>query len=390
MSNTTAVDPTTVPDPTTEPTTEPTVPPTSTTTEPTITSTTSIPPTSTTTIPESTTSETTPTTTVAPVTSTIIQTPTDPAQEPTTQIIVETSTFTPPTEPTTSATSSSESSASATPSTLSAGDRAGGSSSGLGTSGTIAIAVVIPIVAIAGLLLLGFWLWRKRKARKSAEEMRKSEMAEYGFNPNNDPSLAPAGASYQEDQSEMTEDNSGYRGWGATTSNRKTSRTLGSSQPGMSDNGSQPGGYYPSPNAYSDAYSADPLVGGHPEGNDGVGALGAGAAGAAGAAGGAATAGLARNRSQGQGGVRRGPSNASSAYSNVAPSEASSDAPSMPRPYYEQEMYNEFSQPQHGPYGDGSYGGDQPVVRDVQARRNTRIERAPTFPKQQGGIAQNF
>jgi hypothetical protein len=298
---------------------------------------------------------------------------------------VQTSTFTPPPESTTSSSSSTDSSASATPSTLSAGDRDGGSSSGLGTSGTIAIAVVIPIVAIAGLLLLGFWLWRKRKARKSAEEMRKSEMAEYGFNPNNDPSLAPAGASYQEDQSEMTEDNSGYRGWGATTSNRKTSRTLGSSQPGMSDNGSQPGGYHPSPNAYSDAYSHDPLVGGHPEGNDGVGALGAGAAGAAG---GAAAAGIARNRSQG--GVRRGPSNASSAYSNAAPSEASSEAPSLPRPYYEQEMYNEFSQPQHGPYGDGSYGGDQPVVRDVQARRNTRIERAPTFPQQQGGIAQNF
>lgn len=247
---------------------------------------------------------------------------------------------------------------------------------------------MIPIVAIAALLLFGFWFWRKRKARKSAEEMRKNEMAEYGFNPNNDPSLAPAGASYQEDQSEMTEDNSGYRGWGATTSNRKTSRTLGSSQPGMSDSGSQPGGYYQqsSPNAYSDAYSADPLMQGHAEGGDGVGALGGAAA--AGAAGGVAAGGLGRNRSQG--GVRRGPSNASSAYSNNAPSEASSDAPSVPRPYYEQEVYNEFSQPQHGPYGDGSYGGEQPIVRDVQARRNTRIERAPTFPQQQGGISQNF
>jgi len=210
--------------------------------------------------------------------------------------------------------------------------------------------------------------------------MRKSEMAEYGFNPNNDPSLAPAGASYQEDQSEMTEDNSGYRGWGATTSNHKASTTYGSRAPGLSDSGSQPGGNYsqPSPNAYSDAYSADPLMQGHPEGGDGVGTLG-GAAVA-----GAAAGGLGRNRSHG--GVRRGPSNASSAYSNVAPSEASSEAPSLPRPYYEQEMpYNDYGQQPHG-----SYGNDQPIVRDVQARRNTRIERAPTFPQQQGGISQNF
>ena len=222
--------------------------------------------------------------------------------------------------------------------------------------------------------------------------MRKNEMAEYGFNPNNDPSLAPAGASYQEDHSEMQEDNSGYRGWGATNSNRKASTTLGSRAPGMSDSGSQPSGYYQSsPNTMgqaSDAYSSDPLMHGHHEAGDGVAALGGAGAGAA------AAGGLARNRSDRHGGgVRRGPSNASSAYSNGAPSEASSDAPSMPRPYYQEEVpYNEFSQPgmQHAPHGDGNYGSDQPVVRDVQARRNTKIERAPTFPHTQGGISQNF
>lgn len=223
-------------------------------------------------------------------------------------------------------------------------------------------------------------------------------MAEYGFNPNNDQSLAPvasAGAAYTEDASELTEDNSGYRGWGATSSNRKASTTLGSNgrpgAPTASDGGSQPGGYAynTSPNQASDHYSADGLM--NKEGSDNVGALGAGAAATTGTA---ALGAGARNRNS-QSDVRRGPSNASSAYTNGrAHSEASSDAPEVPGPYYHEEVpYNVYSdaQPNHGPYGDGTYGGDgQPVIRDVQARRNTRIERAPTFPQNQGGIAQNF
>jgi hypothetical protein len=258
--------------------------------------------------------------------------------------------------------------------------------------------VVIPIIAIAALILFGLWFWRRRKAKKSAEEERKNEMAEYGFNPNNDPTLVPVGAAaYAEDASDEGQD-SGYRGWGATSSNRKASTTLGSNSrppngPGMSDSGSQPGGYYQSsPNTgASEAYSTDPLVNGHPEGSDNVGALGGAAAGGA-----VAGAGLARHRSgnNNTSGVHRGPSNASSAYSNGPPqSEASSDRPEMPTNYYQEEVpyniYNE-AQPTHGPYGDGSYsGGGQPVIRDVQARRNTRIERAPTMP-QAGGISQNF
>jgi hypothetical protein len=218
-------------------------------------------------------------------------------------------------------------------------------------------------------------------------------MAEYGFNPNSDPTLAPVGAAaYTETASDTHEDNSGYRGWGATSSNRKASTTLGSNgRPAgltVSDAGSQGGyGYQGSSPATnpSDAYSTDPLHP-HPEHGDGVGTLGAGAA----------AAGLARNQSN-NAGVRRGVSNASSAYSNGPPqSEASSDIPGVPQHYYEQEVpYNEYSNPSNagGPYGDGSYGGagGQPVIRDVQARRNTRIERAPTFPQSgQGGISQNF
>ncbi len=117
---------------------------------------------------------------------------------------------------------------------------------------------------------------------------------------------------------------------------------------------------------------------GHPESGDGVAALG----------------GLHRHRS-GTGDIRRGPSNASSAYSSGHQSDTSSETPAMPGPYFQEEVpYNIYNEANsgHGPYGDGSYGGSggQPVIRDNQARRNTRMERAPTFPQAQGGIAQNF
>lgn len=217
-------------------------------------------------------------------------------------------------------------------------------------------------------------------------------MAEYGFNPNNDPTLPVAGAvgAYSNE-----EEDSGYRGWGNTSSNRKASTTLGSNSlagAGMvagaqSDGGQSYGG--PSPGD-----SEGPLAAGYPDaattGAVGAAALGAGAGAAAGGMG-------HHNRNSevsAMSGVRRGPSNASSAYSGVggAHSDASEDIPEMPsRPYYQEEVpYNIYNDVQtNGPYdGMGAQEG-QPVIRDVQARRNTRIERAPTFP-QQGGIAQNF
>ena len=57
-----------------------------------------------------------------------------------------------------------------------------------------------------------------------------------------------------------------------------------------------------------------------------------------------------------------------------------------------QDYYNDPGYYQPGPYGDNSYGGgQQPVIRDVQARRNTRIENPSVFPQQgNSGIAQNF
>lgn len=249
-------------------------------------------------------------------------------------------------------------------------------------------------MVIAAAFLIGFFFWRKRKARKNAEELRKNEMAEYGFNPNSDPTLVAGVGAYADNSSEGHDDNGGYRGWGTTSSNRKASTTLGSNGraaggPAMSESSSQPGGigFQNSPNGAPEHYSGDPLVGGHPESGDELAALGA--AGAAGAAGG-----LGRSRS-GAADIRRGPSNASSAYSTGHQSEDSSDTPNTSGTYYQEEVpYNIYNDaaPSHGPYGDGSYSGTggQPVIRDVQARRNTRIERAPTFPQNQGGIAQNF
>ncbi|KIW31276.1 uncharacterized protein PV07_02937 [Cladophialophora immunda] len=363
---------------------------TSDTSQSTITSSISIPP-STTVVPASTTPvDTSPSVIIA--TETVTQTPSSsPGGNQSPTVVVVTSTFSPDTPTsntaTTSLTVTPSTSSSPTPSALSASG-SGSSSSGLSSGAKIAIAVIIPIAVIAALFLIGFFCWRKRKARKNAEELRKSEMAEYGFNPNSDPTLGVAAAAYTDNQSEGQDDTSGYRGWGATSSNRKASTTLGSNGRAagglaLSESSSQPGGYatQASPNATSDQYSADPLMNGHPESGDGVAALGT-------------TGGLSRHRS-GTGDIRRGPSNASSAYSSGHHSEASSEAPQMPGPYYQEEVpYNIYNEANagHGPYGDGSYGGagTQPVIRDNQARRNTRIERAPTFPQAQGGISQNF
>lgn len=251
------------------------------------------------------------------------------------------------------------------------------------------MAVVVPIAAIVLLVLGLLFFWKKRKATKAAEEQRKKEIEEYGYNPNHDTTLAPAG-----NTSEMAEDNSGYRGWGAASSSQRKASTHLSSGRGaaggvaVSDSSSNPGGYayQGSPSGAttrvaSEGHSGDAIVN-----SDTMGALVGGGA-------------VGRRQSNKE--IHRGPSNASSAYSNGrAQSQVSDDAaapgagPGAPGAYYHEEgpYYNEAT-PQHGPYGDGSYGGEQPIIRDVQARRNTRIERAPAFPQQQGnsaGVATNF
>jgi hypothetical protein len=242
---------------------------------------------------------------------------------------------------------------------------------GLSTGGKTAIAVVIPLVVVALLVLGALFFWRKRKQRKTNEDERRKEVEEYGFNPNHDPTLPAVGTA------QMAEDSSGYRGWGntATSSGRKASTTLTSGMT-YSDSNSNPGGYIsPDPhsptNAYSDANSNDPLVNGRREtlDADGIAALGAGPA---------AT-------SKDRAGVARGPSNASSSYSAANHSDNSGEYPGMGNTY--EQGYGSY---QEGPYG-GPTGG-QPVIRDVSARRNTRIEN-PTggvFPQGNSGVATNF
>lgn len=258
-------------------------------------------------------------------------------------------------------------------------------------------------MAVAAAIIFGILFWRRRRNRKEAEEQRKNEMAEYGFNPNNDPTLPVGVAAYTDGESEANDD-SGYRGWGATTvSNRKTSTTLGSNSRAaamggatgaMSDGGSQAGGYnQPSPSAGAGSDGTqEPLMQAHQD-TTVPAAVAGGAVGGA-AVTGATLAALNSNSARNQrfsSSIHRGPSNASSAYSaGGARSEVSSEHNPMPAPYaYQEEVpYNIYNEGQN-PYGDGAQHNETPVIRDVQARRNTRIERAPTFP-QQGGIAQNF
>lgn len=244
--------------------------------------------------------------------------------------------------------------------------------------------MVIPVVVVAGLVVLGLFLWRKRKQKKATEEMRRKEIDEYNYNPNNDPTL-PAVAS--ESGQGMSEDHSsGYRGWGAATgSNRKMSTTLsgGHTQGQLSDSGSNAYRSANSPNGgNSDAPSGDPLMQQRREtmNSDEIGSLGHAPVAGAGAL---------------QPGMKRGPSNASSTYSAGAHSDAS-DGPPMPAgtSFDAYQPNNGYGYSQHGPYGDGTYGGAKepgmPVVRDVSARRNTRIQQPGNYQQGNSGISQNF
>lgn len=97
-----------------------------------------------------------------------------------------------------------------------------------------------------------------------------------------------------------------------------------------------------------------------------------------------------------RGDVRRGPSNASSSYSAAGRSDGSGDgaigvAYGGQNPYYDQYGGNPYTD--NDEYGGHPTGaGGQPVIRDVMARRNTRIENPAHYPQQtaQPGISQNF
>ncbi|KAL1953489.1 hypothetical protein VTO42DRAFT_2768 [Malbranchea cinnamomea] len=260
-----------------------------------------------------------------------------------------------------------------TSSALPASPSEAGGGGGLSAGGTIAVAVVVPVVSVALIIVALIFFWRKRKAEKLAEEERKQEIEEYQFNPNNDPTFPNVGlAGNYDDGPGAHSGNAGYRGWGTTTTSRKLSTNL-SSGPGMTVSDGD--------TAYGRSSPVDhnamrhPDEGYRPVSGEIVGDLHA-----------------VPVSNSNRGDIRRGPSNASSAYSVGNRSDISDDlvpGPPLDSQYYEDSPY--YGGTQQGPYGDMAYGGPQPVIRDVQARRNTRIETPSVFPQQgNAGISQNF
>lgn len=229
---------------------------------------------------------------------------------------------------------------------------------------------MVPVVSVALLVVAAIFFWRKRKAKKAAEEQRRKEVEEYGFNPNNDPTLPGmmVGSVAPKDDT-----SSGYRGWGTTSTGRKASTNLSSGMGMAMSDGSGTYHHAATPSDGTVQYSD----GHRPDSGDvePIGVLGAGPV-------------AANNRN---GDIHRGPSNASSAYSAGNRSEASEESHmSATHPsggyYGENPYYGDMGS--HGAYGDEAY---QPVIRDVQARRNTRIENPGVYPRQgNAGIAQNF
>lgn len=212
--------------------------------------------------------------------------------------------------------------------------------------------------------------------------MRRKEVEDYNYNPNGDPTLPAIGS--DAGGAQMTEDHSsGYRGWGATAASRGMSTTMsGGHTQQLSESG----------NSYG--HQADGL-GGDPNGMGDRDTMGSDDLAALPAMAGGAAAGRHAN-------LRRGPSNASSAYSAGDRSE-SEERPPMPiGQAYDYTPSNTYGYGQHGPYGDASYGGGgaagaqqptsngMPVVRDLNARRDTRIQPGGSYQQGNSGIAQNF
>ncbi|KJR86964.1 uncharacterized protein SPSK_01769 [Sporothrix schenckii 1099-18] len=322
-----------------------------------------------------------PTTSSTPPDSTTFVTPSD--QGTSTSTFTVTQVTQAPTHTTPSHTTSSAS----TTSGGAAVGPTGSSGSGLSSGGKIAIAVVVPIAAVALLLLAGIYFWRKRKQRKDAEEERRKEVEDYTFNPNGDrdlAALAAGGASGANGYEMMKEDanSSGYRGWGTTTLAGSTGRKASTTMSGGAAGGP----------AFSDATS--PTRGGPSDGRSGDVAYTDGTQSPEGEILGAMGPSAGNNRAAD---VRRGPSNASSSYSAAAHSDGSGDggvggyANAADATYYNQYGGN-------NPYAENPYGSPPrptelagaPVIRDNPARRNTRIESPAHYPQQSANVSQNF
>ncbi|KHJ34150.1 putative transmembrane alpha-helix domain-containing protein [Erysiphe necator] len=256
-------------------------------------------------------------------------------------------------------------------------DPSDGSNNGLSGGTKIAVAVIIPLLAVTLFVLAALFMFRRRKQRKHAEELRRKEVEEYGYNPNQDPTFPVIESLDGNNPQEMREENAGYRGWGATApvpgrinSNKMSPNSNPATVAGIGIAYSE--GESPTHGTISDTKSDNPLISElngsnnerHQLGNMGPTVKG-----------------------NDNGNINRGNSNASSSYSAANRSDESGEINGR---YYGQQ------------YSPENYSGlqnnattrvempAQPIIRDVQARRNTRIESPSHFPPQSTGISQNF
>jgi LPXTG-motif cell wall-anchored protein len=279
----------------------------------------------------------------------------------------------------------------------------------------VVVAVIVPIIGVALIAIALLFFWKKRRRDRENSEMRRKEVEDYGFNPNSPPNAGGANSSNGDDAPyEMQEGSVGYRGWGSTgkTSNMGSTgvpSSVGTAQPlspvglvfpeSTYDNGNGYTGVPTSPNTATFHVKTPPSDGGMssaPLINNNLSGARPGTADSAVIAAITALQGPAAPDNR-QDGIHRGISNASSNYSTATHSDQSDIG--MPSGHYDTPYYGDGGYDDahnySGRYDDGHNYQQYPppVIREVQARRNTQIETPPTthFPQQgNSGIAQNF
>jgi len=262
----------------------------------------------------------------------------------------------------------------------------------------IAIAVIVPVVILA-VIAVGLVLYFKKHKTNRNASIKGPVASEIigGGGP-------PLGSDRDGPYEMSTTDSAGYRGWGSTARNPKSTMAGSSGYP-MS-----PVGKMVSDGGYNNPVSAGPpgypgnvseLYGGviapaSPVFPDSAGLLAVDRAAPSPAFTESSTIGaMPTFDSHNSEGLNRGGSNASSNYSAMTHSDQSDFDQRQSRQYYGSDVQDyDTAYYSNGPnmyYDDTS--NPPPVIRDVQARRNTRIE-TPTsahFPQQgSSGIAQNF
>lgn len=269
------------------------------------------------------------------------------------------------------------------------------------------MAVAVPIFGVALLAVAALFFWKRHKRQQNEAAERRKEVEEYGYNPNSDTRGSPG----ETGSYEMAESSSsGYRGWGSTQGRTRAGTTGAGTATSHSGSGTGRSPVIGVP--YSD-YAANTKPGADPfatpgapltypvDPNEATNAQAVtsspthrpatgesstmGAMGPPGAAAGA-------------GGLARGTSNASSNYSAFAHSDHSDPNNNVGQAIGGGPNDRYYGHPgPAGYYDDGGYDptydeSAPPIIRDVDARRNTRIE-TPTqdhFPQETRGIAQNF